>query len=904
MPGADMLELNPEMPAAGSELSEQLYEREIELCVKAGADEARLREDGYNVYQLEQIRQGMEAGLDVSAYLHPQYSWLDMEEIRKGLKQGIDMSRYREAGYSTEQKREIRKGIARHLDVSQYDKKEYLGEQMRQLRFGLMDGVPITFFKNPAYNAAQMEELRLGLKNNIDISAYANPNIPYLKMRAVRRCLEDGMAFSEKEIADYEDSILEQLYKAHRSGVDIRFYVEQGYNALQLEQIRLSLEEGLDFQEFIRKDMRGESLKEIRLGLESRLDVTPFASEKYRWRQMREIRLGLESRLDVSCYLNPCYEYTQMREIRKGLEKGLDVTRYNSMVYTAYDMHRMRLKLERGETVRERPYTPSRIPDVYNDPVVPPSERPDKQALTAALKREKEALKARKEGKTEGTPSADPAEALIPKLPSSEDVPPDLFGGARKPEAQQEREDIQKVDMHGHSIVISDDGLACYLSLPRPKEGVRYTEELLHALLRRSNVVKGVDEVAIKVLLRDEKYDEQVMVARGLKPVNGTDGRYEYHFDRRAFTNPELTEDGTADFSSVRFYSEVRAGDVIATYHKATAGTDGYAVTGEVLPARRGIEKPVLKGRGFLLLDDRVSYAAAVSGVAKTSGNELNINRLMIISDNVVDVNTKIEFAGDIWIKSNLIPGTEVVAQGDVIMETVAESLTIRAGGHIVLKKGATGRTRGHLKAGGSVAGTYFANYDIEAKSGIFANSFLHCNAETEEKLVCFGENGTIYGGRIQARLGIECAVAGTESGVPTVFVLGITTQMIRDYGNAEKLAERTESEIATITGQMEKLNAMPVHTKELMQVKIKLGAVLAIKRKELENQKEQIGQLSDYISSVAGSESLISKTLYSGTTLIVDETEVRITETKEATEMQPITIKGKARQWQRIQRK
>ncbi|MBR0090179.1 MAG: DUF342 domain-containing protein [Lachnospiraceae bacterium] len=887
-------------------LNEKLYERELELCAQAGANSVALREAGYNVFQLEQIRQGLNEGLDVSVYEHPQYSWIDMEEIRKGLKQGIDMSRYREAGFSTEQKREIRKGIARGVDVSQYDRIEYLGEQMRQIRFGLMSKLPVVFYNNPAYNAAQMEEIRLGLEKNLDISLYAKPEMHYLKMRAIRRSMEDGLAFTGEEIEKYEEGILEQLHKAHLSHVDIRPYVEEGYNALQLEQIRISLEEKLHFNRYIRKDMRGENLKEIRLGLEANLEVALYARPEYRWRQMREIRLGLEKRLDVRKYISPYFEAAQMRQIRLGLEAGLDVTQYNSLVYTAHDMLQKRMKLQRGEKAGVALYFPDEIPVICEDPVLPYDRRPDPRLLREALQKEKHALEARKSGKipvqTQEEAAKDPYEGLM--MPSAGEVPLSSHARQVQQRKRQAEQEAQKIDMHGHNIVVSEDKMTCYLSLPAPKSGSVYTEELILAILARNHVTTGIDEAALKAIVRDGRYDEQIIIARGVLPENGKDGKYEYYFDRRNATNPEMTPDGSADWSRSHFYSEVQAGDVIATYIPAQEGTDGYTVTGEVLPARNGREKPVLKGSGFLLMEDGVSYAAAVSGVARTEGYELHINRLLVLTQDVIEPHKVIDFLGSVHVKCNLMPGTELRVQGDVIMETVAESLRITAGGDVVLKEGATGRTRGMIEAQGSVSGKYFANYEIIAQGGVFSNSFLHCNVDTEEKLVCFGDNGTIYGGVIQARLGLECAVIGTETGVPTLVVLGITTAMLQDYNKAEKKAERIASELQTLNAELEKVNAIPVQSRELMQLKIKLGAAHTIKLKELNAAEEEKAQVSAYINSVAGSESLISKTLYAGTTLNVDESEIRIVATKEATEEKPITIKGKAKQWKIIQKK
>ena len=343
---------------------------------------------------------------------------------------------------------------------------------------------------------------------------------------------------------------------------------------------------------------------------------------------------------------------------------------------------------------------------------------------------------------------------------------------------------------------------------------------------------------------------------------------------------------------------------MIASYTHAKGGRDGFTVTGEVLLARSGMERPMLKGRGFIVLEDKNTYAAAVSGVARTEGFELNINRLLSLTQDIIEVHQKIEFLGSIHVNCNVMPGTVIIAQGDVIMETVAESLTIKAGGDIVLKEGATGRTRGTIEAGGSVSGKYFNNCNITAKGSVFANSFLHCNIDTEEKIVCFGENGTAFGGRLTARLGLECAVVGSESGVPTDIVLGVTSKMIAQYGEANKVVERIVMELRTIATEVEKVAQIPAQSKEVMQIKIKLNAAYASKRKEFEAVQKEVEEITDYINGVAGSETIVSHTLYAGTTLYVDEAEIKIADTKEASEEKPIVIKGKAKQWWKLQKK
>lgn len=902
----ELFELNTGTVVTGT-LNEELYARELKQCEEAGGDALALQQAGFNLNQLEQIRQGLEAGLDVSVYAKPVYSWIDMEEIRKGLQDGIDMTKYRKAGFSTEQKREIRKGIQNHLDVSQYDTKDYISGQMREIRLGLTEGLPVVFYKDPSFDAAQMAEVRKGLLSNIDISIYAKQEIPYLKMRAIREGLESGLSFTEKQIATYDAGILDQLHKAHRDGVDIKKYVDEGYNTPQLEQIRISLEEGLNFESYIRKDMRGESLREIRLGIEANVDVKRYAKTEYTWRQMRQIRIGLENRIDISYYTNVLFQSDQMREIRLGLQKGLDVSRYNSLVYTASDMRAVRLAMEKGEDTGHRPEVSSFIPDHYEDPIVPPAERPNTKALRLLIAKEAAALKARKEGKSpvsgettgataETVKGAESNQTSIPELPAAGDIPIGLFG-TQDDALQGALYGTNYPEIKGYLLSISQDKMSCTLSLPEPAEGVKYLRDQVVALLAKSGVKYGIDMQAVDSIIHKGRYNEQVTVAKGKAPAPGKDGRYEYFFDRGSLSNPKFTEDGSADFSDVRFFSEVKAGQELIKYHKGEKGIDGMTVTGETAPARSGIEKPVMKGRGFILLPDKQTYAAAVSGVVKTDGYELNINKLLIIDDEETAGNN-IEFLGSIHVKCNLKAGTHIKAQGDIIFDTVAEALHIESGGEIVFKESAVGMGEGIIRAAGSISSKTLNRCEIHAGGTIFANSVINCRVYTDEKVVCFGDIGTIYGGYIEAKLGTESAIVGSKAGTHTQIRIGITTQMWNELKEAEKKKERLATQIETLAAELNKLSNVKLQTREQLQWKVKISAAYSVRQTEFDEANAAVDAISGRIRSVEGAQALIGQVLYAGTTFVVDDSVMHITETKE-TET-GIVIKGKEKSWHR----
>ena len=84
----------------------------------------------------------------------------------------------------------------------------------------------------------------------------------------------------------------------------------------------------------------------IRVGLEEGLDVSWYADPKYTALQMVQIYKGLEAGVDVSWYADPKSNSTQMLLIREGLEQGLDVSKYADPKYDKDKMREIRESLK------------------------------------------------------------------------------------------------------------------------------------------------------------------------------------------------------------------------------------------------------------------------------------------------------------------------------------------------------------------------------------------------------------------------------------------------------------------------------------------------------------------------------------------------------------------------------
>ncbi|MBR4831627.1 MAG: DUF342 domain-containing protein [Butyrivibrio sp.] len=790
------------------------YERELELCANAGADVEKLKALGFNALQLSEIRKGILDKVDVSKYTNPAMPWTEMEELRLEMSQGIDMSSYREQGFDLQQLSQIRQGIASGVDVSIYAKHEYLADQMRELRLGLSKDhdVPIIFYQDPAYDSRQMREIRKGLEAGIDISHFSSPQIPYMKMRAIRKSAEDGLVFSDGEIAKYNASILEQLHLAYLDNVDIKRYIKDNFDAEQLEQIRICLKEGIDIDRHITGDMRGDAIKEIRIGLETGVDVGQYADPSYGWQQMFELRTGLEHQIDISPYAKPLYQADQMHEIRLGIEEGIDISKYSTMMYTARDMRRIREQLSSGEFVGKK-----------EDGEAP---------VAAALDR------------TEGV--SDSAVLLNKMLANRDDY-----------------------------ISFSSDDMLCMLKLPLRTDGAEYTEDLIFNFLLRCRIRMGIDKEGIARMLRHLKPNENYVVAAGKGPVDGVDGYYDFFFDTEIKTEPIILKDGTADLSNMDSIKQVRVGDKLAFYHRATKGEDGYNVFGETLKARNGKEIPILKGDGFMILNDRVTYVAKYSGAISMNDGYITIQKVMVMPE-VKVTDKKINYDGVVYVTGDVHASSEIKATGDIIIGGHMESSEIVSGGNVIIKGGATCPIRGSITAKGDISAKFFEGVTISGRN-ISGNYFINCKITSNGLIKTYGRVGIIYGGTCQSLVGIETASVGNRSGAKTIINLGVNGSLLTEYNNIQKLISREEEDLRTLEAERDKLQEAGAVDRQRMQWKIKINAAVGMKEarvKELLGKKTKIQAELDK-GSAAQAE--ITEIAYAGTIFVIDGIVLRI---------------------------
>lgn len=126
--------------------------KELELKMKS------YEEQGFDDWQLYEIRKGLESGIDVSKYADPKFSDEEMAEIRKELtNKNLEKNQV-----SKKEKAHINKDV--NINFDSFD----IGQQ-KQIKWGLESNIDVTKYANPKFDSYKMEQIRWKLEKEIEI---------------------------------------------------------------------------------------------------------------------------------------------------------------------------------------------------------------------------------------------------------------------------------------------------------------------------------------------------------------------------------------------------------------------------------------------------------------------------------------------------------------------------------------------------------------------------------------------------------------------------------------------------------------------------------------------------------------------------------------------------------------
>lgn len=586
---------------------------------------------------------------------------------------------------------------------------------------------------------------------------------------------------------------MEQIRMGIKDKVDVTAYADPSYSYETMKQIRLSFYSSNDLSGYLDRGFVDDELEQIRLALEEGLPIETWLTDDMYVQQIYEIRIGMYEGLDVSVYADSKYNWMQMREIRLGLEKKLKVSFYTNSLFSHWQMQEIRLGLEAGLDVT--PYA--------------------RLLLSASDMKEKRQNLMKEKTK-------------------------------RHAESEKQGIDIQSYVKKEFSIFVEDNGNKAFGFIPWIPGNMVTAEDIYDALEKRGIVV-GINQEAITDMIKKRRMNEKILIAEGTPAEAGENGWYEFFVRLDLPRIPAPLPDGGVDYVNIEAFEMVDEGEKIAVYHPAQKGVDGQNVFGEVLHANKGIEKKPLKGQGFTIAPDGVTYLSRLNGKFEYLNGRIIISNMIVVREDVTAVTGKLEVDGSVHVIGSVYSGGYISATGDIIIEHNVQAGRLIAGGNIMIKKGSCSKNDCFIEAKGEVSGSFFEAANIEAGGNVRANYIMNSNINTMGKVIVSGSKGMLLGGKACAVMGVDTFNLGNKSHIKTYLEVGRNKLYDKKQAMFTEKREQILSELSMLEEKWHKiLQEFPPDKEQAETLIKKLNATIVAKDHELADLDADISKLTN----------------------------------------------------------
>jgi uncharacterized protein (DUF342 family) len=297
------------------------------------------------------------------------------------------------------------------------------------------------------------------------------------------------------------------------------------------------------------------------------------------------------------------------------------------------------------------------------------------------------------------------------------------------------------------------------------------TVDQIIAALRGQGVVFGLRQDAIEALLSEKRWGEKILVAQGVKPLHGDDGRVEYFFSLGEKPQPKILDDGRVDYRELGLVQMVKKDDLLARLIPPTSGSQGTTVLGRIMPPRPG-EAAILKGgqNTYFRDPEKQELCAQETGSVSIIRGVVSVEKTCVIEGDVDFSTGNLDFPGDVIVKGDVKAGFKIRADGKIEIRGIVEDARIESRGDILIRGGFQGSGKGLIRCGGDVHVKFVENQSVEAVGSVYiGEGLLNARIFADDKIFVTNKRGIALGGNLLARRGIIVKALGSPNYMPTV---------------------------------------------------------------------------------------------------------------------------------------
>ncbi|KEO82958.1 DUF342 domain-containing protein [Tumebacillus flagellatus] len=332
-------------------------------------------------------------------------------------------------------------------------------------------------------------------------------------------------------------------------------------------------------------------------------------------------------------------------------------------------------------------------------------------------------------------------------------------------------------------VTIEQGGLTASLSLSeallQEQELPALTYDCLVEHLRQNGVSYGVDMVSCQQIVMNPRgfIGGKSKVATGKEPINGENATIEILINNEHEQSPRMLEDGRVDFYNLGVVNTVTKGQILARKKPATEGIQGVGVGGAALMAKPGRDVRLPNGKNTTIAEDGFTLLAEVDGHVSYNPRESKINVFDVfeVKGDVDFAVGNIEFLGNVKINGSVLPGFKVVAAGDIEVAGFVDGAILEAGGDVLIRGGVQMRSKGLIKASGTVRSRFMQGANVEAGVDVIVrDSIMHCHISAGRHVLMEAQKSVIVGGLVRAGEEVRTRTLGSPMATPSEVEVGV----------------------------------------------------------------------------------------------------------------------------------
>ncbi|MDR2052285.1 MAG: FapA family protein [Treponema sp.] len=402
------------------------------------------------------------------------------------------------------------------------------------------------------------------------------------------------------------------------------------------------------------------------------------------------------------------------------------------------------------------------------------------------------------------------------------------------------------------------------------------------SLLKQNRVYFGIKEDFLRDFADHPVYRESVVVAEGIKPVNGRDAFIRYNFETGK-EKVKLVEgaDGKVDFKNINIIRNVVEGQPLAKKMPAEQGVPGKNLSGEMIPAVNGRDIPMPAGKNAKVAGDGETIIAETSGQVLLVEDKINVEPVYQVKGNVNLSTGNINFLGSVVIGGTVEDGFSIKAAGNIEIHGTVEKANLQAVGDIVVYQGITGKGSALIRAGRSIWARFIEHSIVEAGNMVVvSDGVVNSQVAAFRRIIVKGKRAHIVGGRLRATEEINAdSIGSATSGTETICEVGYDLKAKLRHDNLIEKKTVLEEELVVLQHELQAIINIQKQRKTLPEDKEIEMKEMRKKRQSLmttiQNLSAEIQKLKDYLedSPCTGKVSAASK-VYPGVKIIIRDME------------------------------